>query len=166
LPRHALQCASTPAVENRAALALQSAKRRVSLAVQNLIDSLSHSVIPRCPAKPLKNFLKDWLSRDSDAATVAYSLRFSGLWVISVQIGALRDLSHSKLAILAFTSVQSGFMPAMDEGGFIVDYQAPPGTSLAETDRLVRQVEAILHTLPEVQSYSRRTGLGLGGDLN
>ena len=54
----------------------------------------------------------------------------------------------------------------MDEGGFIVDYRAPPGTSLAETDRLVRQVEAILHTLPEVQTYSRRTGLGLGGDLN
>jgi multidrug efflux pump subunit AcrB len=62
--------------------------------------------------------------------------------------------------------VQSGFMPTMDEGGFIIDYRAPPGTSLAETDRLVRQVEAILHTLPEVQTYSRRTGLGLGGDLN
>jgi multidrug efflux pump subunit AcrB len=66
----------------------------------------------------------------------------------------------------AFKNVQSGFMPTMDEGGFIIDYRAPPGTSLAETDRLVRQVEAILHTLPEVQTYSRRTGLGLGGDLN
>ncbi len=70
------------------------------------------------------------------------------------------------VGFLAFKNVQSGFMPAMDEGGFIVDYRAPPGTSLAETDRLVRQVESILHTLPEVQTYSRRTGLGLGGDLN
>jgi CzcA family heavy metal efflux pump len=70
------------------------------------------------------------------------------------------------VGFLAFKNVQSGFMPTMDEGGFIIDYRAPPGTSLAETDRLVRQVEAILHTLPEVQTYSRRTGLGLGGDLN
>ena len=70
------------------------------------------------------------------------------------------------VGFVAFSNVQSGFMPEMDEGGFIVDYRAPPGTSLAETDRLVRQVESILHTLPEVQTYSRRTGLGLGGDLN
>jgi CzcA family heavy metal efflux pump len=66
----------------------------------------------------------------------------------------------------AFYSVQSGFMPVMDEGGFIIDYRAPPGTSLTETDRLMRQVEAILQKIPEVQTYSRRTGLGLGGDLN
>ena len=38
----------------------------------------------------------------------------------------------------------SGFMPAMDEGGFILDYRAAPGTSLTETDRLLRQVEEIL----------------------
>ncbi|MBV9491487.1 MAG: efflux RND transporter permease subunit, partial [Verrucomicrobia bacterium] len=67
---------------------------------------------------------------------------------------------------LAFRNVPSGFMPAMDEGGFILDYKSPPGTSLAETDRLLRQVEGILRETPETQTYSRRTGLGLGGDLN
>ncbi len=56
-------------------------------------------------------------------------------------------------------------MPVMDEGGFILDYIAPPGTSLTETDRLLRQVEAILRDTPEVQTYSRRTGLQLGGGL-
>src|SRR6266478_751580 len=66
----------------------------------------------------------------------------------------------------AFSNVQSGFMPVMDEGGFIIDYRAPPGTSLTETDRLMRHVEAIIQKIPEVQTYSRRTGLGLGGDLN
>jgi CzcA family heavy metal efflux pump len=66
----------------------------------------------------------------------------------------------------AFSGVQSGFMPVMDEGGFIIDYRAPPGTSLTETDRLMRQIEAIIRKIPEVQTYSRRTGLGLGGDLN
>src|SRR5205814_3918720 len=48
------------------------------------------------------------------------------------------------LGFLAFKNVPSGFMPVMDEGGFILDYISPPGTSLAETDRLLRQVESIL----------------------
>ncbi len=59
--------------------------------------------------------------------------------------------------------IGSGFMPVMDEGGFILDYHSAPGTSLAETDRLLRQVEAILRATPEVDTYSRRTGLQLGG---
>jgi CzcA family heavy metal efflux pump len=67
------------------------------------------------------------------------------------------------LGWLSYTHIGSGFMPTMDEGGFIIDYHASPGTALAETDRLLRQVEAILQKLPEVDTYSRRTGLGLGG---
>jgi CzcA family heavy metal efflux pump len=70
------------------------------------------------------------------------------------------------LGFIAFKNVQSGFMPAMDEGGFILDYISPPGTSLAETDRLLRQVESILQKTPEVQTYSRRTGLQLGGGIS
>src|SRR2546430_13805036 len=53
------------------------------------------------------------------------------------------------LGFLAFKNVPSGFMPVMDEGGFILDYISPPGTSLAETDRLLRQVESILQETPE-----------------
>src|SRR5438094_248915 len=66
---------------------------------------------------------------------------------------------------IAFKNVGSGFMPVMDEGGFILDYISPPGTSLAETDRLLRQVESVLQETPEVQTYSRRTGLQLGGGI-
>ena len=69
------------------------------------------------------------------------------------------------LAWLAYLRVGSGFMPVMDEGGFILDYRAEPGTSLTETDRLLRQVEQILRATPEVRTYSRRTGLQLGGGL-
>jgi multidrug efflux pump subunit AcrB len=57
------------------------------------------------------------------------------------------------------------FMPKMDEGGFVLDYTAPPGMSLAETDRLLKQVEVILRGTPEVETYSRRTGLQLGGGI-
>ena len=69
------------------------------------------------------------------------------------------------LGYLAYQHLGSGFMPAMDEGGFVLDYVAPPGTSLTETDRLLRQVEAILSKHPAVQTYSRRTGLQLGGGI-
>jgi CzcA family heavy metal efflux pump len=65
----------------------------------------------------------------------------------------------------AWTHLQSGFMPVMDEGGFILDYKAKPGASLTDTDRLLRQVEKIIQATPEVSSYSRRTGLQLGGGL-
>jgi CzcA family heavy metal efflux pump len=70
------------------------------------------------------------------------------------------------VAALAFARVGSGFMPTMDEGGFVLDYHTEPGTSITETDRLMRQVEAIIRANPNVATYSRRTGAGLGGDLN
>lgn len=66
---------------------------------------------------------------------------------------------------LAYRQLGSGFMPRMDEGGFIFDYRAAPGTSLEETNRLMTQVEAIIQAQPEVDTYSRRTGLQLGGGL-
>ncbi len=64
-----------------------------------------------------------------------------------------------------FRSLPSGFLPYMDEGTFILDYRTPPGTSLQETDRVVSQIGKILLSIPEVASYSRRTGLQLGGGL-
>ncbi|MBI3872627.1 MAG: efflux RND transporter permease subunit [candidate division Zixibacteria bacterium] len=65
-------------------------------------------------------------------------------------------------AYFIYLRVGSGFMPDMDEGTFVLDYISPPGTSLDETDRMLRQVEDILGTVPEVDSYSRRTGTQLG----
>jgi multidrug efflux pump subunit AcrB len=65
----------------------------------------------------------------------------------------------------AWTRLESGFMPAMDEGGFILDYKAKSGAALSDTDRLLRQVETIIRQTPEVSSYSRRTGVQLGGGL-
>ena len=66
---------------------------------------------------------------------------------------------------IAYTKVQSGFMPKMDEGGFILDYKAKPGAALSDTDALLRHAEAIIRATPEVVSYSRRTGVQLGGGL-
>ena len=65
------------------------------------------------------------------------------------------------LAILLFQKLQSEFLPPMDEGGFVIDYFTPPGTSLAETNRQLLRAEEILRTVPELASYSRRTGARL-----
>jgi len=56
----------------------------------------------------------------------------------------------------------SDLMPEMDEGGFTLDYLTPPGSGLAETNRMVTHMEQILSRIPEVESTSRRTGMELG----
>ena len=61
-----------------------------------------------------------------------------------------------------YRSLGSDLLPLMDEGGFILDYIMPAGSSLAETDRVLDHVERILHSMPEVENTSRRTGLQLG----
>ena len=63
---------------------------------------------------------------------------------------------------LLYHFLGSEFLPSFDEGAFVLDYIAPPGSSLEETDRLLRRVEEMLKETPEVESYSRRTGLQLG----
>jgi CzcA family heavy metal efflux pump len=63
---------------------------------------------------------------------------------------------------LCFRSLGTDLLPKMDEGGFIVDYIMPAGSSLEETNRVVSEVEKILRSTPEVESTSRRSGLQLG----
>jgi CzcA family heavy metal efflux pump len=65
------------------------------------------------------------------------------------------------IGITIYTRLDSEFLPPMDEGGFVIDYVARPGTSLAETDRQLKHAEQILRTIPELESYSRRTGARL-----
>ena len=64
-------------------------------------------------------------------------------------------------SIAIYGRLESEFLPPMDEGAFVIDYVARPGTSLAETDRQLKQAEQILRTIPELESYSRRTGARL-----
>jgi multidrug efflux pump subunit AcrB len=58
--------------------------------------------------------------------------------------------------------LQTGFLPEMDEGSIVLDYSSPPGTSLEETDRILRAVEKMIVKEPDVQAYSRRTGTQMG----
>jgi multidrug efflux pump subunit AcrB len=58
--------------------------------------------------------------------------------------------------------LQTGLMPAMDEGAFVLDYWAPSGTPLDETEKMAKKIEEILLKNPDVDKYVRRTGAELG----
>lgn len=66
------------------------------------------------------------------------------------------------LSYLCYQALGTDLLPAMDEGGFILDYDTPPGSSLAESERILQHIEKILQSTPEVANTSRRTGLQLG----
>ncbi len=65
-------------------------------------------------------------------------------------------------AVYIVPKLQNGFLPEMDEGSIVLDYNSPPGTSLEETDRMLTSVDKILDKTPEVETYSRRTGSQMG----
>ena len=65
-------------------------------------------------------------------------------------------------SFVLYRALGSEFLPEFDESAFVLDYWAPPGSSLIETNRMLQHVEELLKATPEVESYSRRTGLELG----
>ena len=119
----------------------------------------------------------DWLlgareaeRKDSGGLIGWFNERYASLSgrIVRRPVWVMMILTLPLLAIgyFAFNKVGTGFMPVMDEGGFIIDYLAAPGTALSETDRLLQQVETILKATPDVATWSRRTGLSLGGEIN
>ncbi len=62
----------------------------------------------------------------------------------------------------AYRSLGSDLLPEMDEGGFVLDYIMPAGSSLTSTNRVLDHVQRIRSDTPEVESTSRRTGLQMG----
>lgn len=65
------------------------------------------------------------------------------------------------VGILFYGRLETDFLPKLEEGAFVLDYYSRPGTSLSETNRMLRHVEKILISTPEVESFSRRTGARL-----
>lgn len=78
-------------------------------------------------------------------------------WLSVIIMGAL---AWSIWTILP--QLETGFLPDMDEGSIVLDYNSPPGTTLQETDRMLREVEKLIVATPEVEAYSRRTGTEMG----
>jgi CzcA family heavy metal efflux pump len=63
---------------------------------------------------------------------------------------------------LLYFRLETGFLPEMDEGGYVIDYVTPTGTSLTETDNMLKRLERVLQQTPEVAGFIRRTGTEMG----
>ncbi len=77
-------------------------------------------------------------------------------------ISILFSITLVVLISIILPKLQSGFLPEMDEGSIVLDFDSPPGTSLEETDRMLKIVDNILGRIPEVETFSRRTGTQMG----
>jgi multidrug efflux pump subunit AcrB len=78
-------------------------------------------------------------------------------WMLAIFSVALIAVSF-----VCFQFSDTDLLPEMDEGGFVLDYWTPSGSSLTETNLIIGHVEQMLREVPEVESSSRRTGLELG----
>lgn len=129
-------------------------------------------------ALTLTPLLASWFIRDRDS--LGFGQRPAGSregpvlgWALQIYEKSVRSaLSAPRVALLAcgvilalgagiYQRLESEFLPPMDEGGFVIDYVSPWGTSLAETHRQLLLAEEILREHPSVESFSRRTGARL-----
>ena len=106
----------------------------------------------------------------------AEEAHFTGLFgkILALYVRVIQALFHRPMLLAAgsvlifiasvatYKLLDSDLLPSMDEGGFILDYYTPPGSSLAESERILQRIEKIVRSQPEVENTSRRTGLQLG----
>ncbi|MFZ0659597.1 MAG: efflux RND transporter permease subunit, partial [Candidatus Binataceae bacterium] len=99
------------------------------------------------------------LVRDAYLFTLRPVLRFPvlSLLIAAIAIGA---------AAIMYGSVGTDYLPALDEGEFVLDYITPPESTIADTQAMLGQIEKVLLATPEVAAFSRRTGTQLGFQLS
>jgi CzcA family heavy metal efflux pump len=88
--------------------------------------------------------------------------RWVGFFIRNPYISFIIIIGLGVATWLIIPQLETGFLPEMDEGSIVLDYNSPPGTSLEETDRMLQEVEKLIVKVPEVEAYSRRTGTEMG----
>ena len=65
--------------------------------------------------------------------------------------------------LLAFlmSTTKTGLVPQEDQGTIMVNIGTSPGSSLAETNKVMEKVKAILDEMPEIDHYSTTAGYGM-----
>jgi CzcA family heavy metal efflux pump len=136
--------------------------------------TLSQYFVRRKQAQPAEG--ERAAEADMAALLAAEESRFSGTFgrVVAFYAKALRAVLERPVLVLAssiliivgsygcYSFLGTDLMPEMDEGGFILDYWTPSGSSLAESNRILLHIEEIVKSQPEVENTSRRTGMELG----
>ena len=95
---------------------------------------------------------------------------FLAVWLkMHYRNGLLWALAHKKVVVgttLALFAVALGcfftlgrsFLPSFNEGSFTINISSLPGISLDESDKIGRQAEELLLSIPEIQTVARKTG--------
>ncbi len=102
------------------------------------------------------------LKESKPPAHAVHNQKWVGFFIKRPYISVLFMLLLAGCIYYILPKLQTGFLPEMDEGSIVLDYSSPPGTSLEETDRMLREVEKIITKITEVETYSRRTGTQMG----
>ena len=98
------------------------------------------------------------LPSEADERRHGFAWRLMGThWLALLVVAALGTAGY-----FLYRTIDTDFLPTMDEGSIIMDYWTPPGTSLTDTNQMLLEAEKAITSLPDVESYSRRTGTQLG----
>lgn len=140
------------------ALALSVSFVVAALVVPLAVGLLGASVRERATPAPVSRLASSPLRRRA-------ALAYDALAGFCVRRGAYTAPALVALIAaggLAYRGIGTDFLPSMDQGSIILDYWTPPGTSLTDTDAMLRDIERVLAIVPDIESYSRRTGTQLG----
>src|SRR6266852_1775685 len=134
---------------------------------QYFVRRKDSAIAPVSPAG--ESLTADALLAAEEAHLSGFFGRIVDLYVRAMKVilgrPALLAISSALIVVATFVCYKflgTGLLPKMDEGSFILDYNTPPGSSLAESDRILQHIEQIVRSMPEVENTSRRTGLQLG----
>jgi heavy metal efflux system protein len=110
--------------------------------------------------------IKNVLPQKIDIKSVGKRPKEKGGWIrFFIRHSYISILFAVVCAIIIYIlpgKMPSGFLPEMDEGGIVLDFFSSPGTTLEETDRMLKEVDKIVQQQPEVAKYSRRLGTQMG----
>lgn len=111
---------------------------------------LGGKAFKRSKGEKADTLLVRWLKRNYERA-----LR----WVLSRKtliVGATAALFTA--AVVFFCTLGHSFLPPFNEGSFTINISSLPGISLEESDKIGRQAEQLLLSIPEIKTVARKTG--------
>lgn len=99
---------------------------------------------------PKEAFVAVWLKKHYEKALV---------WALSHKRWVLGStFTLFVVAVGCFFTLGHSFLPSFNEGSFTINISSLPGISLEESDKIGRQAEELLLSIPEIQTVARKTG--------